>query len=151
MCGKSTPGNKSEETNGPHLPQQKKDHVDICIFIHTIPCTRKFYKQKESQYPRKDKASVLNSGDKIHAHPVQIGVGVFWHVVVENNVDSFNIHASAKQVSSNQNPPLEILELLIAGQPEGSIHVWIIDIFGTLLTPVCIMYICNIAKSYLSS
>lgn len=52
---------------------------------------------------------------------MQIGVRIFWHVVVEDDVHSLDVHTSAKQVSGHQDPPLEVLELLIARQPGG---VW---------------------------
>ena len=47
---------------------------------------------------------------------MQVGVWVLWHVVVEDNVDSLNVHASAKQVGGHQDALLEVLELLVAGQ-----------------------------------
>lgn len=47
---------------------------------------------------------------------MQIGVRVFWHVVVEDNVDSLNVHSSAKEISGDQDPPFEILKLLVARQ-----------------------------------
>lgn len=50
-------------------------------------------------------------------HPVQIGVRVFRHVIVEDNIDSLDVHSSAKKVSGHQDPPLEVLELLIAREP----------------------------------
>ena len=46
-------------------------------------------------------------------HPVEIGVGVFWHVVIEDDVHSFNVHSSPKKVGGHQDSFLEILELLI--------------------------------------
>lgn len=52
-----------------------------------------------------------------HSHPVQIGVRIFWHVVVEDDVHSLDVHPSAKQVRGHQDPPLEVFELLIARQP----------------------------------
>lgn len=53
------------------------------------------------------------------SHPVQVGVGIFWHVVVEDDIDSLDVHPSAKEVGGHQDPPLEVLELLIARQPGG--------------------------------
>ena len=47
-------------------------------------------------------------------HPVEIGVGVFWHVVIEDDVHSFNVHSSPKKVGGHQDSFLEILELLVA-------------------------------------
>lgn len=44
---------------------------------------------------------------------VEVCVRILWHVVVENNVDSLNVHASAKQVGCNKDPPLEVFELLV--------------------------------------
>jgi len=51
------------------------------------------------------------------SHPVQIGVRIFRHVVVEDDVDPLDVHSSAKEVGGHQDPPLEVLELLIARQP----------------------------------
>jgi hypothetical protein len=33
---------------------------------------------------------------------MQVGVGVLWHVVVEDDVDTLDIHATAEQVGGNQ-------------------------------------------------
>lgn len=49
-------------------------------------------------------------------HSVQVGIRVLWHVIVEHDVDSLNVHASAKQISSHQDATLEVLELLVSGQ-----------------------------------
>jgi len=51
------------------------------------------------------------------SHPVQVGVGVLGHVVVEDDVDSLDVHASAEQVGRHQNALLEILKLLVAREP----------------------------------
>merc|ERR1719264_2520225 len=51
------------------------------------------------------------------SNSVQVCVSVLRHVVVEHNVDSLNIHATAEQVGGNKNSLLEVLELLIPGQP----------------------------------
>ena len=51
---------------------------------------------------------------------MQIGVRIFWHVVVEDDIDSLNVHPSAKEVGGHQDPPLEVLELLIARQSGGA-------------------------------
>ena len=47
--------------------------------------------------------------------PVEVGVRVLRHVVVEHDVDSLNVHSTTKQIGGNQNSLLEILELLIPG------------------------------------
>ena len=52
-------------------------------------------------------------------HPVQVGVGVLWHVVVEHNVDPLNVHAATKQVRGHQDTLLEILELLVPRIEKG--------------------------------
>ena len=44
---------------------------------------------------------------------MQVCVSVLRHVVVEHNVDSLNVHATAEQVGGNQNSLLEVLELLV--------------------------------------
>jgi hypothetical protein len=45
---------------------------------------------------------------------VEVGVGAFSHVVVDHDVDSFNIDTSAKQIGGNQNSRLEFLEELVS-------------------------------------
>ena len=50
------------------------------------------------------------------SHPVQVGVRVLGHVVVEYNVDTFNVHASSKQISCHQHTLAEALEGLVLGQ-----------------------------------
>merc|ERR1712038_622590 len=49
-------------------------------------------------------------------YTMQVSICVLGHVVVENDVDPFDVHASAEQVGGHQNSLLEILELLIARQ-----------------------------------
>lgn len=60
--------------------------------------------------------SVSLSGEQHMAHPVKVSVRVFWHVIVEGNIDSLDVHPSSKQVGGHQDPPLEVLELLVARQ-----------------------------------
>ena len=40
---------------------------------------------------------------------MQVGVGIFWHVVVEYDVDSLDVHASSEQVGGNQYAAFEVL------------------------------------------
>ena len=44
---------------------------------------------------------------------MQVGVCVLGHVVVEDDVDSLDVHPAAEQVGGDQDPLLEILELLV--------------------------------------
>lgn len=44
---------------------------------------------------------------------VKVCVRILWHVIVEDDVDSLDVHSSAKQVGRHKNPPLEILKLLV--------------------------------------
>lgn len=46
---------------------------------------------------------------------VKVCVRILWHVIVEDNVDSLDVHSSAKQVGCNKDPPLEVLKLLVPG------------------------------------
>lgn len=34
--------------------------------------------------------------NKLTTHPVKVSVRILWHVVIENNVDSFDVHSTAK-------------------------------------------------------
>jgi hypothetical protein len=52
---------------------------------------------------------------------VEVGVGIFGHVIVEHNVDTLNVHTTTKQVGGNQDSLLEILELLVTSQPANKI------------------------------
>jgi len=47
---------------------------------------------------------------------MQVRVRVLRHVVVEDNVDTLDVHASTKQVGCYQDSLLEVLELLVAVQ-----------------------------------
>ena len=49
-------------------------------------------------------------------HTVEVGVRVLRHVIIKDDVDALNVHASAEQIGGHQDPPLEVLELLIARQ-----------------------------------
>ena len=51
--------------------------------------------------------------DKWFPYPMQVCVGVFWHVVVKDNVHSLNVHATTKQICGNKDSLLEIFELLV--------------------------------------
>lgn len=53
---------------------------------------------------------------------MKVRVRILWHVVVEDDVDSLYVHASAKQVGGHQDTSLEVFELLVPGQPEGEIN-----------------------------
>lgn len=44
---------------------------------------------------------------------VKVCVRILWHVIVEDNVDSLDVHSSAKQVGGDKDPPLEVLKLLV--------------------------------------
>lgn len=52
-----------------------------------------------------------------HTHPVEVGVWVLWHVVVEDNVDPLNVDSPAKEVSGAQDALAEGLEGLVLWQP----------------------------------
>lgn len=54
---------------------------------------------------------------------MKVSVRVFWHVIIEGNIDSLNVHPSSKQVGGHQDSPLEVLELLVARQVKLSLCV----------------------------
>ena len=53
-----------------------------------------------------------------NAYSVKVSVRVIRHVIIEDNVHSFNIHTTTKQVRSHQYSLLEIFKLLVARQSE---------------------------------
>ncbi len=59
-----------------------------------------------------------HSGDYGSPYPVQIGVGALRHVVVEDNVDPFDVHTSSKEIRSHQDSLAEALERLVLGKSE---------------------------------
>lgn len=87
--------------------------IDLIISTCGFFFTKRLICQK-TKHPRTERLNKRNN-----PHPVQIGVRIFWHVVVEHNIDSLNVHPSAEEVGCHQDPPLEVLELLIARQSMG--------------------------------
>ena len=53
---------------------------------------------------------------------MQVGVRVLGHVVVKDDVDALDVHATTKQVSGHQDALLKVLELLVAVQPARETH-----------------------------
>jgi len=49
-------------------------------------------------------------------YPVQVGIRVIGHVIVEDNVHPLYVHTTAKQIGGHEDTLLEILELLVTGQ-----------------------------------
>ena len=47
---------------------------------------------------------------------MKVSITVLRHIIVKDNVDSFDIHSTTKQVSSNKNTLAEIFESLILCQ-----------------------------------
>ena len=66
------------------------------------------------------------------AYSVKVSVRVLGHVIVEDNVNSLDIHPSPKEVCCYQDTLAEILECLVTSQPVqwGAKHT--IDDKGTL-------------------
>jgi hypothetical protein len=52
---------------------------------------------------------------------MEVGVGVFGHVVVEDDVDAFDIHSTSEKIRRHEDALLEILELLVATEAENDI------------------------------
>jgi len=52
----------------------------------------------------------------MHTDAVEVGVRVLRHVVVEDNVDTLDVHSAAEQIGRHQDALLEVLELLVAVQ-----------------------------------
>ena len=52
-----------------------------------------------------------------HTHPVEVGVRVLWHVIVEDNVDPLNVDPPAKEIRGAQDALAEGFEGLVFWQP----------------------------------
>lgn len=48
---------------------------------------------------------------------MQIRVRILRHVVVKGDVDSFDVHSSAEQVSGHEDASLKVFKLLISSEP----------------------------------
>lgn len=44
---------------------------------------------------------------------MEVGIGTFGHVVVDNDIDTLNINTSSEEVSGHHDTGLELLELLV--------------------------------------
>jgi hypothetical protein len=49
-------------------------------------------------------------------YSVEVGIGVLGHVVVEDDVDTLNVHSTAEEVSGNKDARLEALEVRVLGK-----------------------------------
>lgn len=50
---------------------------------------------------------------KSRTDSVEVCVRILWHIVVKDDVDSLDVHPSAKQVGCNQDPLVKVFELLV--------------------------------------
>ena len=48
-----------------------------------------------------------------HTHPVEVGVRVLWHIIVEDNVDPLNVDPPAKEIRGAQDALAEGFEGLV--------------------------------------
>jgi hypothetical protein len=44
---------------------------------------------------------------------VEVGIGIFWHVIIEHHIDPLNINTSRDNISGNKNSFFEFFELFI--------------------------------------
>lgn len=86
-------------------------HVDLEAVLHIVQSL------SVSLVRHKGDSQAFGPKPTSTGNPVQIGVRIFWHVVVEDDIDPLDVHPSAKEVCGHQDAPLEVLELLIARQP----------------------------------
>lgn len=72
----------------------------------------------------------------VQPYSVKVCIGVLWHVIVEHDIDTFNIHPSSEEVSRNQYSLLEILKphnkhgyviVNIYMTPTSQHQPWIVD------------------------
>lgn len=49
-------------------------------------------------------------------YPVQVCIRIFWHIIIEYNVDTFYVHTTTKQIGSYENALLKVLKLLVTTQ-----------------------------------
>ena len=74
---------------------------------------------------------------------VQVGVGVFRHVVVEDDVDALDVHAATEQIGCHQDALLKVLELLVATESARTFRPTTIITARVMLTFQCRQDRCN--------
>jgi hypothetical protein len=67
---------------------------------------------------------VLGSTLRSHIYPMQISISRVRHVIINDNVDTFNVNASSNKVSGHQNSLVSLLKTFVPRQPE---HVQVDD------------------------
>lgn len=60
-------------------------------------------------------------------YPVQISISRIWHVIIDNNVNTFNVNSSTNQICSHENPLMSFLKTLVSSQPGTSSFHIVID------------------------
>lgn len=50
----------------------------------------------------------------LHTNAMEVCIGGLGHVVVEHDVDAFNVHTTAKQISGNKDALLKVLEGVVS-------------------------------------
>ena len=82
-------------------------HVRFNELLNEIHLGNLSYKSKFLQY-------------FVISYPVEVCVWVLWHVIVEDNIHSLNVHTSTKQVCRYQYTLLKVLKQLIVQQSTGA-------------------------------
>ena len=74
---------------------------------------------------------------------MKVGIGILWHVIVEYDVHTLNVHATSKQVGGDQDTLLEILELLVPAQKDDVelLGKKIIFLYFIITALCCIIYL----------
>lgn len=83
------------------------------------PHRRKTHKRRDEMQDKETEGVGKDTGisSRCGAYPMQVGVWILRHVVVKGDVHPLDVHASAKQVGSHENPSLKIFKLLIPRKP----------------------------------
>lgn len=68
-----------------------------------------------------NKRNIKIKTDHVYLYPVQVSVCRIRHVIVYNNIDTFNVNPSTNQICSNKNPRMPLLETSITLQPTNKI------------------------------
>ena len=69
---------------------------------------------------------------------MEVGIGVIWEIIVDSQVDTFNINTTPKNISGNTDTLVELLEFLVALDTSAMLsyvlHAISSDILPFLLT-----------------
>merc|ERR1719174_706568 len=64
--------------------------------------------------PNKSDRQTLCAKAASTSNPVEIGITILWHIIVDHDVNALNVNTTPKKISGHHNSFLELFKLLVA-------------------------------------